>query len=456
MKTSRVLLLNPWIYDFAAHNLWIEPLGLLTIAAVLAECGYDVTLVDCLAPHPAGPPPRRDGSGKFLKTRVDKPEPVAFVPRQFGRYGLPLASFEAALSAAPSPDLVMVTSAMTYWYPGVLDVIARVRARFGAVPVALGGVYATLCPEHARQHSGADEVIVGPGVVAALTWANALTGRRCEPDHYADPHSWPPPAHDLVARPYASLITAWGCPYRCTYCASCRLQPTYIRRKPEAIVNEIVDCVRRGIHDFAFCDDALLLEANRHLVPILEGVLARNLQRVRFHTPNGLHARHVTADLAALMHRVGFATVRLSLETTDPHRQRASGAKVTTEDVVQAVTNLREAGFGPSRVGVYVLAGLPDQPLSEVEATIRLVHHLGVQAKLALFSPIPGTPDGDRALSKGADPLLHNNTVRPYLRGADYAHEVQRLKHLVQAGNAALVRTSGPAPNSSHALSSSP
>jgi radical SAM superfamily enzyme YgiQ (UPF0313 family) len=446
MKTSHVLLLNPWIYDFAAHNLWTEPLGLLTIAAVLVECGYGVTLIDCLAPHPAGPPPRPDGSGKFLKTRVDKLEPVAFVPRRFGRYGLPLAPFEAALAAAPPPDLVMVTSAMTYWYLGVQDVIARVRARFGLVPVALGGVYATLCPEHARRYSGADEVIVGPGVVAALNWADALTGRRSEPDRYADPHTWPPPAHDLVARPYAGLITAWGCPYRCTYCASCRLQPTFIRREPEAVVTEIISCVRRGIHNFAFYDDALLLEASRHLVPILEGVLAQNLQRVRFHTPNGLHARQMTADLAALMHRAGFATVRLSLETTDPHRQRASGAKVSTEDVVQAVAYLREAGFGPFQVGVYVLAGLPDQPLSEVEATIRFVHHLGVQAKLALFSPIPGTPDGDRALPEGADPLLHNNTVRPYVRGADYAHEVQRLKHLVQAGNAALGSASGSEP----------
>jgi hypothetical protein len=39
---------------------------------------------------------------------------------------------------------------MTYWYPGVVEAIARVRARFGAVPVVLGGVYATLCTDHAR------------------------------------------------------------------------------------------------------------------------------------------------------------------------------------------------------------------------------------------------------------------------------------------------------------------
>jgi hypothetical protein len=89
-------------------------------------------------------------------------------------------------------------------------------------------------------------------------------------------------------------------------------------------------------------------------------------------------------------------------------------------------------------LGAYILAGLPGQPLSEVQDTVRFVHSLGVQAKLALFSPIPGTPDGDIALPPDADPLLQNNTVFPYLLGEDYARELQRTKQLAKDGNAAL------------------
>ncbi len=434
---GQVLLVNPWIYDFAAYNLWIEPLGLLTIAAVLRQSGYAVTVLDCLAPHPGAPRPRADGSGKFLKTLVDRLAAIAFVPRRYGRYGLPTEQFDAALAAAPVPDLVLVASGMTYWLPGVVEAIRRVRARFGLVPVALGGVYATLCPDHARQWSGADRVIVGPGVVAALRLADEITGHNSEPDRYADPRTWPPPAHDLVPRPYAGLLTSWGCPYRCTYCASHRLQPAFARREPAAVVDEIAACVRRGIADFAFYDDALLLDAQDHLVPILEGVLARGLV-VRFHTPNGLHAAQITAGLAALMRRVGFATVRLSLETTDPVRQQTSGGKVTTAAFEQAVACLRAVGFGPAELGAYLLAGLPGQPLEEVEDSVHFVHRLGVQARLALFSPIPGTPDGDRALPPGADPLLHNDTVYPYLRGQEYVRELQRIKQMAKEGNARL------------------
>jgi radical SAM superfamily enzyme YgiQ (UPF0313 family) len=429
---GQVLLINPWIYDFAAHNLWIEPLGLLTIAAVLRHNDYCVSVVDCLAPHAGAPPARPDGSGRFPKVLVDKLGPVANIPRHYGRYGLPLDQFDAALAAVPAPDLVLVASGMTYWYPGVVEAIRRVRGRFGSVPVALGGVYATLCSGHAREHSGADQVLVGPGVVASLRLADEITGRGSCPERYVDPRTWPAPAHELGARPYTGLVTSWGCPYRCTYCASHHLQPVFVQRDPSAVVEEISACARRGISDFAFYDDALLLHPEQHIMPILEEVLARGLQ-IRFHTPNGLHARQITVDLAELMRYAGFAQVRLSLETVDETRLSATGGKVTTDAFEQAVAHLRSAGFQPPDVAAYILVGLPDQPLVEVEATIGLVHHLGVQAKLALFSPIPGTPEGDRALPPGADPLWHNNTVYPYLLGEEYVAGLQRLKLLAKS-----------------------
>jgi hypothetical protein len=134
---GQVLLVNPWICDFAAFNSWTEPIGLLTIAAALRNDGYGVTVIDCLAPHPGAPRSRSDRAGKFYKTPLPKPPAVAFVPRRFGRYGLPLEQFAARLAAVPAPDLVLVASGMTYWYPGVVEAIRQVRARFGVVPVAL-------------------------------------------------------------------------------------------------------------------------------------------------------------------------------------------------------------------------------------------------------------------------------------------------------------------------------
>jgi hypothetical protein len=108
---------------------------------------------------------------------------------------------------------------------------------------------------------------------------------------------------------------------------------------------------------------------------------------------------------------------------------------VTTAAFEQAVAHLKSVGYGPRELGAYILAGLPGQPLSEVEETVGFVHSLGVQAKLALFSPIPGTLEGDLALPSGSDPLLHNNTAHPYSLGAEYVHALQRVKLLAKDGN---------------------
>jgi hypothetical protein len=132
--------------------------------------------------------------------------------------------------------------------------------------------------------------------------------------------------------------------------------------------------------------------------------------------------------------------VRLSLETVDPIRQEITGGKVTTGAFAQAISHLHAAGYGARELGAYILAGLPDQSLAEVEETVRYVHGLGVQAKLALFSPIPGTVDGDGALEPGVDPLLHNNTVYPYLVGGEYARDLQRVKQIAKEGNLVLLR----------------
>ena len=152
---------------------------------MLRDNGYAVAILDCLASHPGAPVARANGSGKFLKAVLDRPAAVASVPRRFGRYGLPLDRFDAALAAASRPDVVLVASGMTYWYPGVFEVIRRVRSRFGRVPVGLGGVYATLCTAHAQLHSGADLVVAGSGVAAALRMVDEVTGHDSEPDRYA-------------------------------------------------------------------------------------------------------------------------------------------------------------------------------------------------------------------------------------------------------------------------------
>ncbi len=425
MKGKSVLLINPWIYDFAAYDLWAKPLGLLSIGAVLQANGCRISYIDCLkAPHPSmqgkTPKERPYGDGKYYREVVPTPQQISDIPRRFARYGISEEAFLQDLSGVPEPDAILVTSLMTYWYPGVFEAIRLARIVHPDAPVLLGGIYATLCRDHALRLSGADHVVSHEGEIRTVELLAGLWGATPEfmPER-DDLDSLPYPILDRGGPlRYACVQTSRGCPYRCTYCASPVLNAGLRRRDPLRVADEISHWVAgHGVRDIAFYDDALLHQPGRHALPLMREVEKRGLD-VRFHCPNALHARCIDRETAAAMKGCGFTTVRLGLETSDPARQRETGAKVSNDDFLHAVDSLCLAGFDPSGIGVYILCGLPGQQAREVFDAIEFVKSAGARPMIAEYSPLPGTREWDRACRSSRyalaeDPLFHNNTLLP-------------------------------------------
>lgn len=415
----RVLLVNPWIHDFAAYDFWAKPLGLLTLGGYLRTAGADVSLLDltdaCSPYLPANRRPRRKvgGHGKFVAQRLPRPKQLPFINRFFRRYGLPPELAAAALQNRPEPDAVLVGSMMTYWYGGVVETIALLRARWPRVPVLLGGVYATLCPDHARRVSGADEVLIGD---ARAVWPR-LAARLglAWPEH--DPASPPLPVHDLYAgADSAALLTSRGCPLDCPYCGIRLLAPDFVRYSLPRVEREIRFLARNlGIVDLALYDDAFLLDRPRALQIMAR--IAGLKPPVRLHAAAGLSCRGIDAEVARAMKHAGFATLRLGLETADPRRQRELGGKVTNDDFERAVAALLTAGFLHEQIGVYILAGLPGQHRVEVEKSVDKVLSLGLGPHLAEYSPVPGSSLFAAAQAGSrfdlTDPLFQNPTLLP-------------------------------------------
>ena len=396
-----LLLINPWIYDFAAYDFFARPLGLLYLAGLLRAQGFTVNFLDCLGAPRARPGPF--GTGRYPKEIIPPPPALKGITRRYGRYGISEAAFRERLARVPTPAAILVTSLMTYWYPGVAAAIRLARERFPDVPVILGGIYATLCPEHAQQHSGADRVIAGPGEAAILGILQEITGFPSPgpifPD-LDDLDSLPYPALDLLDQPsFIPILTSRGCPLDCAYCASRQLQPTYRRRQPLAAAAELMYWQDRlGLADAAFYDDALLLGTSDHLLVILDE-LARRGRIFRFHTPNGLHARLITREVAQWLKRANFATLRLGVETTALGDARLD-AKLEAGELEAALAYLKEAGFAPAEIGVYLLIGLPDQEETEVAAS---------------------SPSGQRTgRHPGLGPVLPHPRHRPVAQGAGH------------------------------------
>ncbi len=194
-----------------------------------------------------------------------------------------------------------------------------------------------------------------------------------------------------------------------------------------------------GVRDFAFYDDALLVNADTHLKVILREIIKSGIN-VRFHCPNGIHSRFMDDELAGLMKQAGFTTLRLSLETVNAARQAATGGKVTSDIIKSAINNLKDKGFSKEQIGVYLMYGLPGQKLQEVREGVDFLKGLGVRIHLTEFSPIPGTQcweelKGAGIITDELDPLLTNNSVFTYLYAGYDLAELQRLKQDVKEYN---------------------
>jgi radical SAM superfamily enzyme YgiQ (UPF0313 family) len=420
-----LILINPWIYDFAAYDLWSKPLGLLYLAGYLRACGFDIHLIDCLAVHhPAienSTLPARSayGTGKFLREKADRSQALKHVPRSYSRYGIPKQLFVKALKEVSQPAAVLVTSLMTYWYPGVSEAIAVVREVHPRTPVLLGGIYACLCEDHASATSGADRVVTGISPQNLPRVLDELIGFGIRSDKTLPPQKLPIPAFDLLhSLDHVPLLTSIGCPYRCEYCASSFLNPECSRRNPDEVLSEILHWHRaRGIRDFAFYDDALLVGFEKHLGLILEGLVKLNLG-LRFHTPNALHVKELSLPAAGLLWRAGFKTIRLGFETADMTMHQRIDRKFSKGDFERAVRYLLKAGFAKEQIGAYILAGLPGQSVGSVKASAEFADRVGAVPYLAEYSPIPHTPLWDKAVASSpydlvSEPLFHNNTLLP-------------------------------------------
>lgn len=432
--SKNILLINPWIYDFAAYDFWLKPLGLLYLGALLRRNNHQIHFIDCLDPyHPemqtSGKKLSRHayGNGKFFRQVIEKPDNLQAVSRNYCRYGIMPDIFRRELTSHRNVDIILITSLMTYWYPGVLEAIKIIKEVLPDTPVVLGGKYPTLCYDHAVRYSGADYVVSGAGEKQILQLMNDL---------FAEPHPYDPDMDNLDTLPYPAfdligkleqvpLLTSRGCPFRCSYCASHIFYDKFRRRDPLKVVDEIEFWHKNfGVKNFSFYDDALLVNPSEMIIVLLTEVEKRKLS-CNFHCPNGLHLREINEDMSRLMYNSGFKTIRFGFETSDFNRQIQTGGKVKNEELRSAVHHLKNAGYKTDDIGIYLLCGMPGQKAAEVRESIEFVRGCGAKPVLAEYSPIPGTKMWKDAVVLSPfdiqnEPLYHNNSLLP-CRNEDFS-----------------------------------
>ncbi len=447
----KILLVNPWIEDFAAYDFWLKPVGLLYVGSFLKKLGFEVHLIDLMNRYEENlenyihvPRDKYYGTGKFPHTKIEKPEILKFVPRQYKRYGAPVEFLEKRISEIGKVDAVFVTSTLTYWYPGYYDTIKEVKSLTNA-PVFLGGFYARNLPWHA-QNSGA---IVFP--TNNLNRLPKFLSRYLDVDVPEIDFDWfrdLSPAYELYKRVgYVVLLTTLGCPYKCTYCVAHRNWERMVFKDPLKVIEEIEKFGELlKIEDFVFFDDAILINYRDHFRIILLEIIRRGLnKKYRFHLPNGIHAGLLNEEIANLLFEANFKVIRLGYETKGK-LQELTGGKVRDEDLIRAAKLLTDAGFTNKEVGAYVMMNLPGQTVQEVLDAVDVCLDAGIDVSVNEFTPIVGSDIWMELVNSGKlsgleDPLLLNNTIMPYWWKNMTVDEIEYIKRVVKEKRMNYVKT---------------
>ena len=421
------LLINPPVYDTQYWARWSQPYGLLRIASLLAARGYKRReLYDFM---------ETDAKGHVHHHRISAHEPYGereeptkpCTPWPLAKDGVTLdlwkchfgrtwSQFDAWLdergfTAANPPDEVYISAIMTYWWESVRDLTARLRRRFGkGITIIVGGIYPTLCPEHAAEWTDADVIVAGEVEEANNLWPDLSL-------YETPPH-------------YAIVTPSRGCPYNCSYCAQRTINAS--RRKVEyRPADDIVAEIRHqhdtyGINEVAFYADFLLWDSEANLEQVLKALVADKTRSVRLHAPEGLDVRYLSKSqrLVDLMKEARFAKLYLPVENIDETYLRTMNRRhVRLRDFVEAVRLCEKAGFKLRNleVNAFVLYGLPRETIDGVVKTILFVSEVLGSIIPMLFTPVPATgiylDYAPFFRARGWDRDLHmlNGKVYPFL-----------------------------------------
>jgi hypothetical protein len=404
---KRVLVVNPYVTDFKLYDEWMHPAGLYFLIDLLKKNGIETEYFNCLE---RSPKLKKYGSGDFINREIPKPSLYEYINRKYKLYGCEQNDLETFLENLKKPDLVCIGSLMTYWAPGVIETVKIIRSKLENVPIVIGGIAAQLIPKHFRNLQS--EIFTGGPLHSVSKWGKGLPVLGdLKPEKEL---SLLGGFESLKKSYHGPLLASFGCPMSCGYCASSLLQPTYYKRPLDLILKETTFLFERfGTVDYAFYDDALLLNPESHLIPLLKRIDEIGI-RLRFHTPNGLHISLIKENILDILKEAGFTTLRFGYESSNKKHQNQTSKKASRDDLTRLAEMLKRAGFKAEDCGVYVMGGLPDQLPEEMVEEMEFTVSTGLCVKPVFVSPVPGTALFKTYLpqfpSLEYDPLWHNDT----------------------------------------------
>lgn len=305
-------------------------------------------------------------------------------------------------------------------------------------PVIFGGPWPSANPEESMITFGADFVVLGEGELVfpqlldainngiptdSISGTAAMINGKIKINQgrfftEEELNGLPFPAWELLdhklyakrpsfatvgCRPYVSIVTSRGCPFRCAYCHQ-TMGKVFRKRSAGSVLAEMETLhFKHGFAEFEVIDDCFNLDRAR-MQAILTGIRNR-LGKVRLHFPNGLRADMLEPEDMALFKEAGTVSACFAIETSSPRLQKMIHKNLNIEKAVRVINASVKSGI--YTIGFFML-GFPTETYEEASDTVDFAAHSSLhRAMFMLVTPFAGTELSEMA----ADVLKDKNKV---------------------------------------------
>ncbi len=378
---------------------------------------------------------------------------------------------------SPRLSCVVVTghqpSASTQSMVGARDACEAIRDAAPDVPILMLGGHPSALAEQTLRDEPVDWVCKGEGPITVVQLLNAISGEKPDlatveglvwrdgervqvnpaapliKDMDADLHGF---VWDLLPmdryrahnwqcfgdldsrRPYASIYTSLGCPYKCSFC--CINAPfdgnAYRMRSPEAVVAEVDYLYRtHNIRTFKIIDEMFILN-DRHVNSICRGLAAKPYAN-QLNMWAYARVDTVKEEQLELLRSAGIRWLALGIESGSSHVRDGASKALKENDILKVVRQIQNAGINV--IGNYIF-GLPDDNHETMQETLDLAQSLNCEfANFYSTMAYPGSALYRDALQNGWEVPVnwsefsqHSYDCNPLPTGKISAAEVLRFR----------------------------